>query len=517
MPGRNLVFLVAVVMSLSGCSSESHATDSPVLAFGGDVNLGRQLNAIVELAGPAAALEPVEELVAADLAIVNLESVVATIGQQADKGEKGPYYFRGRPEMLAVLYEAGIDVVGLGNNHSFDYGPDALRQMRGLLEGMSIGYAGAGASAAEACAPVFRRARNLTVALFSLESTQVETAAGRETPGTCYLDPERPDLWLKLLEPRIRDARTSAHVVIVAVHWGKNFATEPSDRTQALARAIIDAGADAILGSSGHITQGIGTYRNRPIVYDAGNLLFDLKPEPETSRSALFLLHLSNAGVTRVEVVPLKVGYGQTRTDSGQTGAEMVTRVAALSAKLGTELSVSGRRGFVEFADLPARDNPTKPVEADATITLAPRPGSQPPADCVVDGIPVAARMRPRKLGPLQLVGARVNPPVRKGRGVFWIETFWTIDESINENFFIDPRLRHRDGKPAWSGRHQPCDWLWPTLRWRPGVIYRDFYALKPARKVEPGVYDLTLRLRSGLADGNQVIDDTRVTSVRIE
>lgn len=64
---------------------------------------------------------------------------------------------------------------------------------------------------------------------------------------------------------------------VVFVHWGPNWAWHPSPAIQALGRALVDAGADVVLGSSAHHVQGVQVYRGRPIIYGAGALVDDYK------------------------------------------------------------------------------------------------------------------------------------------------------------------------------------------------------------------------------------------------
>src|SRR5687768_17391305 len=114
----------------------------PVVAFGGDVILGERQNALTACNGPANALGRIPELAEADLAIVNLESVIASTGAPVAKGTPFPFYFRGRPELIAVLTAAGIDVVCTANNHSGDFGTEALLEQSRLLDDMNLGHAG---------------------------------------------------------------------------------------------------------------------------------------------------------------------------------------------------------------------------------------------------------------------------------------------------------------------------------------------------------------------------------------
>ncbi len=470
------VCAAVVVSSFMACHSTQVRAESeaPVLVVGGDVNLGRRQNAISSFEGPGSALGTLKILRSADLSFVNLESVIATVGFPAEKGEKGPYYFRGRPEILAVLGEAGIDVVGLANNHSFDYGPKALFQQLSFLDSMAIAHTGAGQNFETACAPVFRKAGDFTIAFFSLDSTMSYFAAGSNKPGSCHLDKDDPKKWFKHLWERIKEARKRAHLVMVAVHWGKNLKERPTTEMRELAYSIVNAGADAILGSSAHIFHGMEIYQGRPIIYDAGNLLFDLKNTPGTDRSILLKLHMMAEGVKEVEIWPLRVGYGKTKLDKGESASATIEKFANLSRELGTEVSIVHEKATVKLPVHSVRRPPLRPLMSNPPMGLSPNALKAPPLSCIVRQVPKDARMEPLNVGPMKLVGLRIDPPILHGRKMLWVESFWMVDETPLDNLFIDPRMRHRNGTKSWSSRHEPCDWQWPTKRWKPKVIVHD-------------------------------------------
>lgn len=113
---------------------------------------------------------------------------------------------------------------------------------------------------------------DLKAAIFSVDATQHRFAATEDTAGSAYLSLSNPQAWLDMLAPRINDARKQAHVVLVAVHWGDNLRAEPSVDEVAVGHAIIEAGADAVLGASAHLLQAVEIYNGRPIIHDAGDL-----------------------------------------------------------------------------------------------------------------------------------------------------------------------------------------------------------------------------------------------------
>jgi len=484
---------------------------SGVVAWGGDVNLGRRQHyRMAELGGPQAMLGNIAALRDADLRIVNLECVVAATGEQGvEKDEGGPYYYRARPEMLAVLTEAGIDMVATANNHSGDYGPAALMEQQALLEAAGIAHAGTGRNLEAALRPAFRRAGGLRVALFSLDATQPRFTATASSPGAAWLSLDDPTAWTSVLAPRIAAARAEADVVLVAVHWGANLETAPTQAEIDVGHAIVDAGADAVLGSSAHVLQGIEIHHGRPILHDAGDLLFDAIRN-DLADSGVFSLTLGVHGVEEVVFTPVGVGFGFSRQLTGEPAEAASARFAEQCRALGTEMvPVPGGRCAVKLQP-PARREQSTPRIAAASAVRAPSvvaPVPAPRPGWMVDAVPPDALVKPLQIGPLRLVGVRCAPRQIVGRRMLWVESFWTVDAPVPADLRIQFRAipMRSTRMPAWGEGmdHDPCDWMWPTSRWEPGRIYCDRYGLRAPRPglLESDVLQLDVRVRGALAD----------------
>ena len=494
---------LAIGVALGACGSVAPEPASTAdhdrlvtIAFGGDVNLGRRQNAISARDGPEQALEEVPTLREADVAIVNLESVVSAVGAAGvEKGESGPFYFRGRPEMLNVLVSAGVDAVATANNHSGDYGPDALLDQAGLLDVSGIAHAGSGVDRHAACEPALLATRELTVALVSVDATMAHFSASDDSPGTCYLPLDDPEAWREGIGSSLEQARRVAHVVLVAVHWGPNLATEPSPDKRAIGRLLVELGADAVLGSSAHVLQGIEIHDGRPIIHDAGNLLFD--SQEGVADSALFVLEVARHGVVGLRIEPLVSDYGVTSSAQGETRDRILAVLRDRSGALGTALD-----GDLLALDPPPRDRPSDPLPPPARRLIPAEPAAEPPPGCVIESIPSSLEGRPQELGPLTFLGARVDPVPVEAHRLGWVESFWRVDTPIPNDLWLSPRLEPTDGGDTWRGDHEPCDWGWPTSRMVPGVIYRDRAPLRP--RDHPGI-DLVLRV--GVTDGEETIE----------
>jgi UDP-N-acetylmuramyl pentapeptide synthase len=224
-----------------------------------------------------------------------------------------------------------------------------------------------------------------------------------------------------------RDARAAhrtgareADVVLVAVHWGDNLETVPSRAEIAVGHAIVDAGADAILGTSAHVLQGIEVYRGRPIIHDAGDLLFDAM-RGDAWNAGIFSLTLHAHGVERVQFTPIRVDFGFSEPYEGDRARAASEHFAAQCRALGTQVFPTPEGGCVLHLAPPVREvlpqQPLQPATSDAAVA---RPASPPLRTArpgwVVDAVPADAAMPPLKIGPLRLVGMRCMPNQVFGR-----------------------------------------------------------------------------------------------------
>lgn len=477
----------------------------PVLLWGGDVNLGRRQHHLSQRLGMARVLAPVRAIARADLSVVNLECVVSTGGERAvAKGEGGPYYFRARPAMLEVLTAAGVRLVSTANNHAGDYGPQALMEHLQWLQGCGIAACGSGRNAHEALQPAFAQCGAVPVALFSIDSTQPRFAAGPDTPGCAYLPLHDLATWTAALAPRIAQARSRAAVVLVAVHWGENQSTQPSAAQVRLGQALIEAGADAVLGSSAHRLHGIGTHRGRPIIYDAGDLLFDARRHDE-GEGGVFELELSTHGVERVVFVPVRLGYGQTVERSGKARSSAAQRYAAKCQALGSTLSLrADGTAALELAPPERQQPPSIALPAAPRYDLTALRAEPPmPAHAQVERVPADALLaQALRFGPLWLLGLSVTPgsPITQ-RQLLWVRSYWRCDAPLTQDLRLDLQARPMSAKalqPWGLGMdHDPCDWQWPTQRWQPGRIYLDLCPLRPPPLKD--IYNARLQLEVAL------------------
>ena len=224
----------------------------------------------------------------ADLRLGNLECVVATVGSV--EPEK-PNVFRVHPRGLKFV-KRHFDAVGLANNHSGDYGPKAFAQMLGLLQKSGVGYYGGGHNLKEAHTPLILERQGLRIALLGYDEFQPRNfEADHDRPGVAWSEDEQ-------VVRDIADARRvwKADVVIPVMHWGWE---EPiaNERQRKLARLMVDAGADAVIGGHPHQLQDTEHYKGKPIFYSLGNFVFEGFPDKVNNLGWVVRLTIDRQGV----------------------------------------------------------------------------------------------------------------------------------------------------------------------------------------------------------------------------
>lgn len=158
--------------------------------------------------------------------------------------------------------------VNLANNHIMDYGEDAFLKTIQFLEKNSIKYFGAGNESNNFNNPCFIDFAKKKVALLGYSCISTNGVFGKGAlNGSAILD-ER-----KVIQD-IQFAKKQAEVIIVSFHWGDEHIKAPKPEDIMIARNIIDAGADLLIGHHAHVIQSFEQYQGKYIFYGLGNFIF---------------------------------------------------------------------------------------------------------------------------------------------------------------------------------------------------------------------------------------------------
>ena len=316
------------------------------MAAGGDVLGDRGAGEFIDKNGGEAILAKVKELLEpAHIAFVNLESPISDLGSRVPDKK---YTFRAHLGLIDGFTSAGVDVVSLANNHSKDYGSEALLDTISRLDAAGVQHAGAGADreAAGASALLLTPAGTVRVLAFT-ELVPAGFTATSKSPGVndCTADRGR-------MADSIRAAAENADFVLVSFHWGTEYTGAANEAQRALGHLAIDSGADLVIGHHPHVIQGLELYKDRLIAYSLGDFVWNHHSR-ETGETFVLQVHQAPQGPPAVEVIPVYLDEptGVPAPVTGEQADVILGRLTRLSSALGLQLEQVGDRAF--YGSLP--------------------------------------------------------------------------------------------------------------------------------------------------------------------
>jgi poly-gamma-glutamate synthesis protein (capsule biosynthesis protein) len=282
-----------------------------VLVATGDIIPARSVNAQLTRRGSfryafAATLDALRD---GDVRFASLEAPliagcpVATSGMQ----------FCGDPRFVDALSGAGIEVVSLANNHAGNYGPRGLAETASRLRDAGIEPAGLGEI-------VYRDVAYARFAFLAYNGVG-------------------PRFDRDLIRRQVAEARASADVVVVQLHWGREYVAVPAiapgiaaDHPRDIGRLAVDAGADLVIGNHPHWVQGVELYRGTLITYAHGNFLFDQGWSRETQEGVIGRYVFHDNQLVGVRFLPHRIyDFAQPRPLEGDAAAAVLERMRRAS------------------------------------------------------------------------------------------------------------------------------------------------------------------------------------------
>ena len=194
-----------------------------------------------------------------DLVFGNIEAPLTT----APTVEQKTYAFTMPPERLGWLLDAGFNLFSLANNHTADAGEagirDTIEHLTKAEKSHGIHWSGT----------TLDPKTEYTPTIFTVKGTKIGfLAVGNNRSSFVYrMRPSR-------ITQAIRALDKDVDVVILSIHYGKEYRHVPHKSTVAIYRNFVDAGADLILGHHPHVIRGIEQYKQALIVHSLGNYTF---------------------------------------------------------------------------------------------------------------------------------------------------------------------------------------------------------------------------------------------------
>ena len=308
-----LAVVCFVAVGGAGTSRAASAKREPVLlAFGGDVHFeGAVRSTLVSRSGRVlGAVAPVLER--ADLAVVNLETAVTARGAPQPK----QYVFRAPASAFAALANGGVDVASMANNHGMDYGEVGLRDSLAAARRARFPVIGIGLNDAQAYRPYRATIRGQRIAVIG--ATQV---LDDHLISSWTARPRKPGLAsakdVARLLRAVREARPSSDTVVVFLHWGVELASCPSVDQRRLAKQLVAAGADVVVGSHAHRLLGAGRLGAAFVDYGLGNFAWYASASGVTAETGIVLVSVTGSRVKGYRFEPAQISNGSPYLLSG--------------------------------------------------------------------------------------------------------------------------------------------------------------------------------------------------------
>lgn len=311
--------------------------DGPVtLAFTGDINLADDwyvMQVLREMPGG------IEDCITAPLRVRMADADILLVNNEfcfSDRGERlaKSYNFRAATGNVEIWDQLGVDIVSLANNHVYDFGETAFYDTLATLETAGIPYVGAGANLEEAARPKYFIVGGMKIAYVAAsraEKWRVTPIATEDGPGVlgCY---EYEDFL-----QAVGVARENADVVVAYPHWGTENTTVLETAQIELGNALVEAGADLVVGAHPHCLQGVGWHQGKAIVYSLGNFWFNTM----TIDTALLEVTVYAPGQLELTLVPCLQAGGVTGVLEGDDAARVLGLVQSVSPE-GTVITEAG-------------------------------------------------------------------------------------------------------------------------------------------------------------------------------
>ena len=310
-----------------------------------------------------AAIEPVVS--GADLAICHLETPLSPDARNLS----GYPLFNVPGELATAIAASGYDACSVASNHALDRGPPGVAATLDVLDAAGVGHAGTARTPAEAdpaTAPP-RQVKGVAVAHLAY------------TYGLNGLEVPADQPWLvnlidagRILDDARKARAAGARFVVVSMHWGAEYRTDPTADQRALAAQLLSSpDVDLLLGHHAHVVQPVEKIGDKYVVYGMGNLLSNQTASccPAHSQDGVVVLVTVEVGDDTAAVT--RVTYHPTWVEPGTYRVLPVARALDDPATTGArrpELGRSWRRTVAAMSALGADAHGVVPEEVPNAV-----------------------------------------------------------------------------------------------------------------------------------------------------
>lgn len=192
-----------------------------------------------------------------DLTVINLEGPLTDVGTMTTKTK---ICFNGDPAWTPIMTNSSVEVCTFANNHNLDMGEEGFNRTLEVLANAGLGYS------------VYDKVYRTTLKGVRISILAFDKWTNKQPEVVEAVQQERPN----------------CDLLIVCFHWGWEMKFKPDKDQKTMGRAIVDAGADLVIGNHPHVFSGVEKYKGKYIAYSLGNFCFGGNTAPRDQRCMLF-------------------------------------------------------------------------------------------------------------------------------------------------------------------------------------------------------------------------------------
>lgn len=269
-----------------------------------------------------------------DYNIINLEGVL-TEKQHIPANKR--YVFKAKPFWAKEFYKGQITHVTLANNHSLDYGEFGLKDTKEALTNAEISFFG------DSCIPEIIEQNENTILLFSYTNLIQD-----DKQLLCSSEHE----FIKSIQEFKQ--RYPESIIITVLHWGTEYVSKAMTGQRKLAHKLIDNKVDMVIGHHPHVIQNIEYYKEKPIFYSLGNLIFD-QNRPNTDLGGIVGVRILQNKIKQFDFYPVRIKKSKPHLLDSTALAALKTRNVFSETNLETKpygwsVSRKKEKSFIDFS-----------------------------------------------------------------------------------------------------------------------------------------------------------------------
>lgn len=198
-----------------------------------------------------------------DLAFYNQESILGgtSIGLSDYPNFNSPQEFGD------TMIDAGFNLVSLANNHTMDRGVTAIQNSCDYWKTKDVLTAGSYCSAEDAEEIKIKEKNGIkyTMLAYTYGTNGITVPSDKPYLVNLYSD--------ELAKADIEKVRDKVDLLIVSMHWGTEYRSEPTDEQKREAEYLSNLGVDIIIGTHPHVIEPITYINDTLVIYSLGNFI----------------------------------------------------------------------------------------------------------------------------------------------------------------------------------------------------------------------------------------------------